>query len=220
MNEIDFLLWVKGPAFTISIFIFITGMLIKLFEVLSLGHKKDYAMPRGNPIKGGFREIWRRFLPVDKQTFERSAFTVIAGYLFHIGLFIVIFFFVPHVLLIDSLLGLSWPTLPTPIVDAFAVITMVSLIAVLIHRLVHPVKRFLSTVMDYVVWAVTFLPLLTGYMAFHHLLLSNNSLLALHILSVEIFLIMIPFSKLSHVMTSFMARWYNGTAMGARGVKS
>jgi len=220
MNEIDFLLWVKGSAFTIAVAIFIIGMLLKLFEIVSLGRKEDYAKPRGNPIKGGFHEMWRRFLPVDKQTFERSAVTVIAGYMFHIGLFVVVFFFVPHILLVDSLLGLSWPALPTPIIDAFAVITMVALIAALIHRLVHPVKRYLSTIMDYVVWTVTFLPVLTGYMAFHHLLLSNNMLIALHILSVEILLILIPFSKLSHVMTTFMARWYTGTTMGARGVKS
>jgi len=91
---------------------------------------------------------------------------------------------------------------------------------VLIHRLQHPVKRFLSSPGDYVAWAVTFVPLLTGYMAYHHLLLSPQMMLGLHILSVEILLIVFPFTKLMHTFTVFLSRWYNGASMGLRGVKS
>lgn len=220
MTEIDFLLWVKGPAFTFAVFVFVAGLLIRLVEVVMLGRKPNLAEARGNASSGGFREIWRRTLPADQATFKRSSFVIVSGYLFHIGLFVVIFFFVPHILLIDSVFGISWPGLPTPIVDAFSVLTMIALIAVLIHRVKDRVRSFLSTPMDYVVWSVTFLPLITGYLSFHHLLLSPNMLLALHILSVEALMVLFPFSKLMHAFSFALSRYYNGSTMGFKGVKS
>ncbi|MEB4591600.1 hypothetical protein VSS37_11465 [Candidatus Thiothrix sp. Deng01] len=220
MNEVDFLLWVKGPAFTFAAVVFIAGVALRLFEILSLGRKQNFAVPKGNPMQGGLREIWRRSLPVDKPTFQRSLFTIVGGYVFHIGLFVVILLLGAHIALIRSVIGFGWPNLPTPLVDAFAVITMLALLAVLAHRLRHPVKRFLSTPTDYVVWGATFLPLLTGYMAYHHLLLSPQLMLALHILSVEFLLVIFPFTKLMHTFTLFLSRWYNGASMGMRGVKS
>lgn len=220
MNEVDFLLWVKGPAFTFALVIFVAGLVLRLFEILSLGRKHNFAVPKGDPMKGGLREMWRRSFPVDKATFERSMFTIVAGYVFHIGLFVVILLLAAHVEMFKSVLGFGWPNLSTPVVDAFAVVTMIALVAVLVHRLRHPVKRFLSTPSDYVVWAATFLPLLTGYMAYHHLLLSPQMMLGLHILSVEFLLVIFPFTKLMHTFTLFLSRWYNGASMGMRGVKS
>lgn len=219
MSEVDFLLWVKGPAFTFAVVIFVAGVVLRLFEILALGRAPNYAEARGSGVKGGFREIWKRF-GTDKATFNRSLFTVVAGYVFHIGLFVVIFLLAAHVELFKSVFGFGWPNLSTPVVDAFAVVTMMALIALLVHRLVNPVKRFLSTPTDYLVWTVTFLPLLTGYMAYHHLLLSPQMMLGLHILSVEILMIVFPFTKLMHTFTLFMSRWYSGYALGIRGIKS
>lgn len=219
MNEVDFLLWVKGTAFSVALFIFVAGLVLRLFEILSLGRKVNYAVPKGDPMQGGLREIFRRSL-TDKATFQRSRITIVAGYVFHIGLFVVIFLLAAHIAMLKSIIGFGWPNLSTPVVDAFAVVTMLTLVVVLIHRLRHPVKRFLSTPGDYVAWAVTFVPLLTGYMAYHHLLLSPQMMLGLHILSVEILLVVFPFTKLMHAFTVFLARWYNGASMGMRGVKS
>ena len=69
-------------------------------------------------------------------------------------------------------------------------------------------------------WALTFLPLLTGYLALHHLLLDYTWMLALHILSVEALMVLLPFTKLTHTVTVFFARWYNGEAFARKGVAS
>ena len=37
------------------------------------------------------------------------------------------------------------------------------MLAMLFHRITNPVLKYLSTGQDFVVWALTFLPLLTGY---------------------------------------------------------
>lgn len=147
-------------------------------------------------------------------------FTFLTGYVFHIGLFVIIFLLAPHISFFKSILGFAWPSISTPIVDFFAVLTMVSLLAVLYRRITHPVLKILSTSQDYFVWLLTFVPVLTGYMAYHHLLVPYNWMLGTHILSVELMLIFFPFTKLTHAFTLFLARWYTGSLAGQKGVKS
>jgi len=218
MTYVDFLLWVRGPAFHAALAIFIFGVILRFFEILLLGRKTDYSTPRNNGVSGGLRTIFSRSLP-EKDTFHRSAFVIVAGYVFHIGLFIVILFFEPHIILIDAVLGIRWPGLPTLFIEAATVATLLALIAILINRLTQPVLRFLSTTEDYLVWFVTFLPMLTGFMTFHHIFLPYPLMLALHILSVELLLIVFPFTKLMHTFTLFFARWYNGFNAGRKGVE-
>jgi nitrate reductase gamma subunit len=93
------------------------------------------------------------------------------------------------------------------------------LFAILFRLLTHPVMRQLSSTGDYIVWLVTFLPLLTGYLTYHHLLLPYTQMLAWHIVSVELLLIVFPFTKLMHTFTLFLARFYTGAVAGRKGVE-
>ena len=49
---------------------------------------------------------------------------------------------------------------------------------------------------------------------------SAPMLLAIHILSVELLMVVFPFTKLIHAFTLFMARYYNGAISGYKGVES
>lgn len=217
MTATDWLLWARGPAFEIATVILVMGMIVRFIEILMLGRKGNLATPRGSATVGGFRTIVTRSIP-DKGTLERATFTIVMGYIFHIGLFVVIFLLAPHILVFSKVLGLSWPALPTTIIDAVAVITILALVAVLVNRLNNKVKRYLSGSMDYLVWGLTTLPLITGYMAFHRIGFSGPMLIALHIMSVELLMIAFPFTKLSHAFTLFLARFYNGAVTGLKGV--
>lgn len=110
--------------------------------------------------------------------------------------------------------------LPNPVVDAVTAVTIAGMVAMLIHRVRHPVMRFLSDTEDYLTWTVSFLPLLTGYLAYHRLIDPYPLALGIHILTVEILLILFPFTKLMHAFTAFIARWYNGAMAGRKGVES
>jgi nitrate reductase gamma subunit len=219
MTETEFLLWVRGPAFQIATAIFVLGIIVRILEIVILGRKTDLAEARGSALAGGLRTVITRTWP-DSGTFKRSAVTLVAGYVFHIGLFVTILLFAPHILVIDEVFGISWPALPTPVVDATAVITIIALVVVLLHRIKDPVLRFLSRFQDYFVWFLTILPVVTGYVAFHRIGLTPTTLIAIHILSVELLMVAFPFTKLAHAFTLFMARWYNGAIAGYRGVNS
>lgn len=218
-TSMDFLLWVRGPALDWALAIFVIGVVLRLFEIFLLGRAVNYAEARQGEFAPGMRTVFRRF-GADPGTFKRSAFNVIVGYIWHIGFLVALFLFIPHIELIGSIVGFTWPGLPNPVVDSITAVTIVALIAMLVHRLRHPVMRHLSGFEDYLVWAATILPLVTGYLAYHRLVDPYTLILGLHILSVELLLVIFPFTKLMHTFTAFVARWYNGANYGRKGIES
>lgn len=217
MSEVELLNWVRGPGLNISVGVFLVGVIWRLIEIYTLGRKPDLSAPRSAAGASGMHTLVRRSVPPPGML-KRSPVSYIGGYIFHIGLAVVVFLFAPHIKLIQSLIGLSWPGLPSQIVDFVAVITLVAMVVMLVDRVTKAVKRYLSTFEDYFTWAVTFLPVLTGYLAVKHLLLPYTAMLALHILSVEILLVVLPFTRLFHAFTAFGSRWFNGHVNAHKGV--
>lgn len=219
MSHLDLLTFARGTALNWALIIFVAGIALRLFEIFGLGRKTDLARPRTDSPGSGWRTIVTRSLPPEGML-KREPVTYIGGFVFHIGLFVAIFFFAPHIEFFRSMTGLGWPSLSSALVDASVVAAIVALAVLLAHRLNHPVKRLLSTFGDYLAWTLTLLPLLTGYMAYHHLMLEYTLMLAMHLFSVELLLVLLPFTKLFHTFSVFISRWYNGDIFGRKGTAS
>lgn len=217
MGALQFLTWVRGPGLNLALAILVLGVIWRLIEIYGLGRKPDLAAARSVPGASGWATVLRRSLPPPGML-SASPVSYIGGYVFHIGLAVAVFLFAPHIALLKSLIGLAWPGLPSQVVDFATVVTMAAMIAVLVDRIARPAKRFLSTFGDWFTWTLTFLPVVTGWLAVHHLLLPYTLMLAIHILSVELLLIFLPFTKLFHAFTAFGSRWFNGTVNGHKGV--
>lgn len=217
MSDMDLLLWARGPGLQIALAIFIGGMLLKLSEIFSLGRNKDLSTPRPGNAFAGWKNIVSHSLP-NRHLLKQTLPTYIMGNTFHIGFFVALLFFAPHIQLFRKTVGLGWTALPNQLVDVVSLLAILALLLMLGYRLYHPVKRFLSTFDDYASWALTLAPLLSGYLAFHHLLLPYTQILAVHILSVELLLVCMPFTKLVHALSLFISRWYSGDVMGHKGV--
>ena len=219
MNGLELLVWVRGPGLALALALCLFGIVLRLFEILALGLKADLAPARPVTPGSGWRTMLTRTLPPPGML-RRAPLTYLGGYVFHIGLAIAVFCFVPHIELIRGIFGIRWSGLPNLFVDAATVAAILAMIAVLGGRLTDPVKRFLSGTGDWLAWALTFVPLASGYAAYHHLFENYTLTLALHILAVELMLAMLPFTKLFHVVGLFMARWYNGDIAARKGVAS
>jgi nitrate reductase gamma subunit len=219
MSAAELLMWIRGPALQFATVVFVIGVVVRILEILVLGRKQDLAEARGSALAGGLRTIFSRSVP-DRGTLQRSTLNLVAGYIFHFGIFLALFFFAPHILLLHDVFGVYWPSLPTQFIDAVTVVTMITLLAVLFHRINNKVMRYLSRSSDYLVWLLTFLPMLTGYLAFHRIGLAPPLLMALHIASVELLMVAFPFTKLMHAFTLAMARYYNGAMAGRKGVNA
>jgi len=215
MNEVELLNWARGPGLAYATVLMVFGLTIRVIEILSLGRPKELAEVRDSGTRDGWLLILKRSLP------EPHHWKFItASYIFHIGLLVVIFFFIPHTQLFRDVFGMFWGGWPNYIIDFVTVLSIAALLYTLVARITDPTRRILTRNSDYISWLVTFLPFLTGYMAFHRLGLDYTLMLALHILSVELLMISLPLSKLTHAVTFTMARWYTGSNNGRRGIRS
>lgn len=219
MMEIEFLFWVRGPGMQIALAVFLVGIVYRLLANYLIGRKETLADPKGGEWRHGLNTVWRRSLLHSDLT-TRGYFTLVSGYIFHLAFLITLLFFAQHIEMFKSLLGFGWPALPPLVITITAVLGIASLIAVLVHRLTDPVKRLLSDFQDYLTWFLTFFPLVTGFLLTTQSSLPYKGLLATHILSFELLLVAIPFTKLSHILTLVIARWYNGAIAGYKGVQS
>jgi nitrate reductase gamma subunit len=217
MTLLDF---ARGPALEWSLIIFAAGSLWRLVGALLVRRKADLSDPRSHStLAGGIRTVFTRMWP-RKEFYSKTLFGVIAGYAMHIGLFIVVFLFTPHILFLDSMFGISWPGIPNNLVMVAGAITVAALVALLIRRITTPLLKMISNADDYISWVMTLLPVLTGMMAFAHVGGPYQTVLAIHILTVEAMLIWFPFGKLFHAVLWIPSRAQMGAAMQRRGVKA
>jgi nitrate reductase gamma subunit len=211
----------RGPGLQIAMTVFVFGVIWRLTALLLLPWAKDRTVARPDApmalvggIKGFVRHLWLR------QPYVRThLFQTLNGYVFHIGLAIVVFGFAQHILFIRGLTGASWPSLPGGVIALIAVVTLASLIVALTRRLTSPVLRLISTANDYFSWLVTFLPVLSGIVAVNHLFLPYEMLAGLHVLSIDLLLIWFPFGKLMHAFFVFLTRTETAIFYGRRGVE-
>ena len=178
-------------------------------------------------VSAAARTVLARMLP--RRGFHPSAtLATINPYIYHVGLAIVAFGYLPHIDFVKRLTGVWWPALPDWLVVLAAGATIVSLGIALLFRLTDPVLKLISRADDHITWIVTMLPLLTG-MA---LILEPSSAvharaavvypvpLAIHLLSVELLLVWFPFGKLMHAILFIPGRAQLGMLNARRGVRS
>lgn len=216
MSLLDF---ARGPALQWALVILVAGFFWRLLGILLLRRKADYTEPRSNAKwVGAAKLLVHRLWPAPVFR-EKTLYSNLIGYTFHFGLAIVVFGFGPHILFIKDVTGLSWPSLPNGLIYVCGVITVAALAAALVRRITHPVLRLLSNFDDYFSWVVTILPVVTGLMAVAHLGARYETLLAIHILSVELLLAWLPFGKLGHSFLVFLSRGTTGMIFERRGAK-
>ena len=217
----ELLEFARGPALTFAITVFIAGVVFRIVSLLLMWRTRDSSSGRAKErpvLLAALREIGRRMWP--ESVYKRQTlFQLINGYVFHIGLAIIVFLLLPHILFFQDLLGVYWPHLPNNLIYAVSVITAVSLVAALLMRISNPVQRIISTFDDYFSWLVTFLPFITGLVATSHLGARYETLLGLHILSVALMLIWLPFGKLMHWFLVFVTRGQTGAQLNHRGAQ-
>ena len=223
MNWTAVLEFARGPFFKVALLVFIAGMAYRIARIIMLGWTKDRVPPRGSKVEGAAISflkgilIWP-FITWVKDTFKRNPIIYIAGGLFHLGLFVVLILGTAHMLVWKSLLGFGWATLPLPIVDWLAAVAIVAMIVLFIHRLTNPVMRLISGWPEWLNLLFVFLPMVTGYMMTHHLFFRYEVLYSLHMLSVNIMLIWIPISRISHFVFYFFSKAIHGADFGKRSV--
>jgi len=217
----ELLEFARGPALQIAMTVFVFGITFHVFSLFMMWRTSDSSAgsSREKPVVvAAIREIIRRLWPQAAYK-QRTMFALINGYVFHFGLAIIVFFLAPHILFFKDLFGFSWPSLPNNLIFAVGVITVGSMIAALVMRFTNPAQKIISTFDDWFSWLVTFLPVISGLVAASHLGARYETLLGLHILSISVLLIWLPFGKLMHFLLVFVTRSQTGAHLSHRGAQ-
>ncbi len=216
----DLLEFARGPALQWAAYILVAGTIWRIVGIVLLKEKPDYSEPRkkaGYPA--ALKMIWSRAFTAEPFA-KATLYPKMMAYVMHIGLFAVIFLFTPHIVFFEGWTGLDWPGLPNSVIFFLGVATVVSGIALLVRRLTNPVLKLISNFDDYFSWLVTLLPVVTGLLIPVRALFRYEDLLAIHILSVALLLIWLPFGKLGHTFLVFVTRGTTGMVFERRGAKT
>jgi nitrate reductase gamma subunit len=216
MTLLDF---ARGIGLQVAVLILIGGLFWRLAGILLLRRRPQFAASRVSFVRriaGGAAMIVTRSIP--RRTFwPRIGVSVALSTAFHVGFLLILIGGAPHILIIREITGLAWPNLPKGLVVIISALTLCSMIALIVRRVAHPVTRLLSSTDDYLSWLVVFLPVLTGILLSGETIAGYETLLALHILSVELMMIWLPFGKLMHVALVFASRGAMGFNFARKG---
>lgn len=118
-----------------------------------------------------------------------------------------------HVVLVEEAFKISWPVLNDGVADLLTGVIIAALLFFAGRRLLVPEIKFLTSAMDFVLICIVLLPFLTGFLAYHQVV-AYRWMTIVHILSGEFMLIIIPFSRLAHMITAPLTRAYTGSEFG------
>lgn len=211
----------RGPLFKAAFWFFVIGMLLRLIQALHAGWKHRTAIDKtgraagvGKSFAAGLLVL--PFIPGLKGAFQRKPVMYLAGGLFHLGLLTVTLLSQTHMSAWKSVIGLGWPVLHGAAVGWLAAIGLAAMLALLINRLVDPVLRLISGPAEWMNWLLVFLPMATGIVLANKLWLPYEVSFSIHMLLVDILLIWIPLSRISHFAFYFFARAIHGVEFQTR----
>lgn len=209
--------FIDGPFWYFSLIVFSVGVVWKLVSIIFGKRKADLSEARKAVFPSAIKTVFSRFI-ADKGMAPHIRVQIIAGYMFHLGLFALLFFAAPHIIFLEeNFLGFGWTPMPHWAFIVASEFAFLGLLILWLHRLLNPVSRLISTKDDHIASILTFVVMLTGCLA---LLESFEELRLLHRFCVELFLIYFPFSRLMHAFTFIPSRAFTGAWFGRRGISS
>jgi len=218
---VDIYSFVEGPLLWIAFLIFIIGSLLKVALLFAVSLKKDKIIFQHFSLKYVLATFALWLLPLNRDVAKNPVFTILA-YIFHICLIVVPIWLSGHIALWEeSRFEWSWGAIPDGMADWMTLIFIGIAIFFLLRRIISADIRLISTFSDYFLLIVTALPFLTGYFLTHGTVDSvgflGDNIQIIHMLSGELMLILIPFTKLSHFILFFLSRGATGIEFGRRG---
>jgi nitrate reductase gamma subunit len=211
--------FVTGPLAWIAFLVFIVGVIWRaVWYVKGLSWQLDrvaYGHHRAYGIRGAVRSIFYWLIPYGTQGWRQNRGFTVLVFVFHIGLLLTPLLLRAHNVLWMERWGFQLPSLPEALSDGLTFLVLAAALGILIRRVALPEVRILTTFYDIVVIAIAVAPFATGFVAYHHWG-DYNFWLIMHILSGEIWLMAIPFTKLSHFVLFFCSRAQLGMDYGIK----
>jgi nitrate reductase gamma subunit len=202
-----------GPLAWAAFAVFILGSAWRLYSMYQLAKKKDGPFLTYMSWKFSLRSIAHWLTPFGSLGWRENAGVTIATFIFHLCLIGLPILALGHVVLWDRYHGIAYWSLPEGVADIMTLAVMACCLYFAYRRLANATVRYVGSVQDFVVLTLAFAPFCTGFLAYHQIG-PPLVMTTLHILSGELMLMAIPFTRLSHMIFGLFARAYVGSEFG------
>ena len=203
---------VRGPLAWVALLVFFLGTMYRIVSMLIEARKDKVVYPYMS-LKYGLRSLMHWLIPFGSVNMRKRPVMTIVTFVFHICLVLTPIFLLSHIVLVYESWKIQWCSLPECTADVMSVLVVLACVFFLVRRIVSPEVQNVTFLSDYVLLAVVMLPFLTGFLAYHQMG-PYRPMLILHILTGEIMLVAIPFTRLSHMFFFFFTRAYMGSEFG------
>jgi len=208
-----FIDFIMGPMVWISILVFFLGLVYKITGIIREVREKEPYIFTYMTLYHSLRSIGAWLIPFYPRSTRQQPIFYGVSYLFHLALFAVPLFLSAHIVLVEEAFNFSWPAMNDEVADLLTVVIIAALIFFGGRRILVPEIKFLTSAKDFILLFIVLLPFLTGFLAYHQVFAYQWMTIA-HILSGEFMLIIVPFSRLSHMVTAPLTRAYTGSEFG------
>jgi len=198
---VEWLDWARGPAFRLAFALMILGLvrlaIINAANILSvLSNTRNKSIPWGTVV----RDTARWLLPY--RTARPHLVFTLASFLFHIAAIVTPIFLAAHIALWERGTGLTWAAIPQVMADYLTLLAIAAAAVLFLKRVSARATRALSRPQDYLLPLLIMVPFISGYLAMHPATspFEYNATMFVHVMSGNLLLVLIPFSKLSHVV--------------------
>ena len=205
---------VAGPLAWVAFILFFGGIIFRLIRLLLHVRKTETFIFSYLSLKYSLRSILHWLTPFGTVNWRRHPVLTVATFVFHLCLLITPVFLLGHIVLLDEAWNLNWWSLPDAVADTMTALVILCCVFFWVRRATRPEVKFVTDASDYFILLVTAAPFVTGFLAYHQLG-GAGWMTILHMLSGEVMLAAIPFTRLSHMIFSVFTRAYMGSEFGA-----
>jgi len=208
-----------GPLALLALLVFFVGLIVRtVIYVRGLDWQLDrvtYSVNTSYGVKGAIKSIFFWILPFGSRSWRMNPVFTILVFLFHIGLLFTPIFLLAHNMILKDKLGIQFFTISDATADIMTLTVIITGFLLLLRRIALPEVRIITNTYDYFLLAVTVAPFISGFLAFHHI--GNYDFwLYTHIISGIVWLVAVPFTKLSHIILFFCSRAQIGMDFGIK----
>ena len=205
--------FISGPLMWVTFFVFVGGSCFKFGWFFWLAKQDKPVFPRMG-LKYSPCSFWIWIVNFFKTNFKKRPFLTLITVIFHLCLIITPVFLYSHIVLWYQAWDITWWALPDNISDIMTGIVIVCSLFFLFRRFFLTEVKYVNSFFDYVLIVLVIAPFITGLAAYHQWFLYEPMLIA-HILSGQLFLMVLPFSRLGHMLFIFFTQAYMGSEFEA-----
>lgn len=204
----------RGPLVWAAFILFVGGSLYRLTTLFLLARKKDRVVFEYMSPYYALRSLFHWVIPFASASTRNKPVVTLVAFVFHIALIVLPIFLLAHIILIKESWNIAWGYLPAIAADGLTLIVIFACIFFFVRRIVSPDVRFLSSAGDYLLLILVAAPFVTGFWASQQWA-GYEAVSIAHMLTGELLLACIPFTRLSHMFFFPLTRMYAGSEFGA-----